>query len=101
MGSKASLHTSPSAQSHVASIDYFQATPKTGWTKKRKCYAASILSIVAAVVVVAVVVPVMLTRSKPRLTYAELYRPLGYNGTGLNGILEGTFVNKTYDRLVV
>lgn len=93
---------SPIAESHVASIDYFESTTKTRWTKKRKIYIACILSIAAAIIVVAVVVPVMLTRrSRPSFSFAELYKPQGYNGTGINGLLEGTWHNRTHDRLVV
>lgn len=79
------------------------AKPKAGWSRKRKIWNAIVILAAVALVVVAVVVPVVLTqRSKNKQpTYSELYLPEGYNGTGLNGVLEGSRQNKTYDRLLV
>lgn len=94
--------SSPLPDSHESSIVGEVKTTKSGWSKKRKIWNAIILLIAIAMIIVAIVVPVVLTKqSRREPSYQELYFPRGYNGTSLNGVLEGSWRNTTYDRLVV
>jgi hypothetical protein len=81
------------------------AGPKSGrarWTRKHKIWTFFGILAAIIIIVVAVVVPIKLTRkNKPSLTYEELYFPQGFNGTGLNGALGGRRSNTSYDQLVV
>lgn len=89
--------------SEVSSIDIVEPS-KPGWSKKRKIWNAAVVLLAISVIIVAVVVPVVLTRRSSRASYSyrELYFPQGYNGTSLNGVLGGSrHQNRTYDRLVV
>jgi len=77
---------------------------RSGWSKKRKVYTAVIIAVAASVIAVAVAVPVVLTRRsrKQPASYEELWLPQGYRGTGLNGVVEGSWQqNNTYERLLV
>jgi hypothetical protein len=95
------MHNTYTRQASSVSIE--QVKTRSGWSKKRKVYAAVILAVVVSVIAVAVAVPVVLTRrSRKQASYEELWLPQGYRGTGVNGVVEGSWQqNKTYDRLLV
>jgi hypothetical protein len=75
-------------------------------SKRRKIWNIAVISVAVALIIVAVVVPVVLTRRSHKSEadrYDELYRPQGYNGTGENGALALQSVRQpvSYDRLLV
>lgn len=92
--------TENSSKVALNAIDYAKPQ-RTGWSRKRKTRAT--IGVLAAVIIIvlAVVLPVKLTRrNKGSLTEEDLYFPQGFKGTGLNGALGGRRSNTTYDQLV-